>query len=245
MAETDFETRTLQNHIKYAYTGLSPQFEQAYRGSRAYTMVSKDRQIHQYEAVQYVVKAQIPGAILECGVWRGGSMMMAAAALLDIGDNSRDLFLYDTYAGHPKPDAERDIDIHGKALVEEFKKRQSSDGFSDWARVSIEEVEANMRSTGYPGSKLHFIKGKVEDTVPEQSPETIALLRLDTDWYESTLHSLRHLFPRLSLGGVLVIDDYGHMKGAKMAVDQYFSEIDKSYLLTRIDYSCRSIIKAF
>jgi O-methyltransferase len=245
MAEMNFEARALQNHIKYAYTGLSPEFEQAYGRSRPYTMVSKDRQIHQYEAVQYVVKAGIPGAILECGVWLGGSMMMAASALLDVGDRSRDLFLYDTYAGHPKPDAERDIDIHGKALVEEYYKRRSGDGFSDWARVSIEDVEANMRSTGYPEPKIHLIKGKVENTIPAQSPNTIALLRLDTDWYESTLHALRHLFPRLSAGGVLIIDDYGHMKGAKMAVDQYFDEIGKTYLLTRIDYSCRSTIKAF
>lgn len=245
MPDIDFESRSLQNHIKYAYQNLPAAFERAYGNCRSFTMVSKDRQIHQYDAIQYVVKAGIPGAILECGVWKGGSMMMAAYSLLDAGCRDRDLYLYDTYAGHPQPDAERDVDIHGKHLVEEYRKRQSSDGFSDWARVSIEEVEANMRSTGYPSEKIHLIKGKVEDTIPAKSPQQIAILRLDTDWYESTLHTLDHLFPRLAVGGVLIIDDYGHMKGAKMAVDEYFAKIGKNYLLTRVDYSCRSAVKAF
>jgi hypothetical protein len=243
MSEIDFESRSLQNHLKYAHKGLSPEFERAYDRCRGFTMVSKDRQIHQYDAVQYVVNAGIPGAMVECGVWRGGSMMMAAFSLLDAGSRDRDLYLYDTYAGHPQPDAVRDIDIHGRPLVEEYRKRQSSDGFSDWARVSIEEVDANMRATGYPMERVHLVKGKVEDTVPRHSPETISILRLDTDWYESTLHTLEHLFPRLSAGGVLIVDDYGHMQGAKMAVDEYFAKIGRPCLLTRVDYSCRTAIK--
>jgi O-methyltransferase len=243
MSDSDYEVRTQRNQAKYAYTGLSASFEKAYGASREFTMVSKDRQIHLFDAAQYVARAGVEGAIVECGVWRGGSMMMAAYALLDAGDRERDLYLFDTFAGHPKPDEDKDVDIHGRHLVEEYHKRRTDDGFSDWARVSLEEVRANMGMTGYPGERMHFIKGKVEDTIPAQAPEKIAIIRLDTDWYESTKHTLVHLYPRLSRGGVLVIDDYGHMKGAKAAADEYFDEKGMSVLLTRIDYSCRAMVK--
>ncbi len=243
MPEHDYESRALQNHIKYAYKGLSDSFEKASQASRAFTMVSKDRQIHMYDATQYVARAKIRGAIVECGVWRGGSMMIAASALLDIGDTTRELYLLDTYAGHPEPNFDRDIDIHGRHLVEEYRKHQTADGFSDWARASIEDVRHNMQSTGYPLERMHFVKGKVEETVPRQAPDEVAILRLDTDWYESTKHTLRYLYPRLTRGGVLIIDDYGHMQGAKGAVDEYFSENGVDVLLTQVDYSCRSCIK--
>jgi O-methyltransferase len=170
-------------------------------------------------------------------------MMMAAYALLDAGYQDRDLYLFDTFAGHPKPDAEKDVDIRGRHLVDEYRKRETPDGFSDWARVSLEEVRANLTTTEYPIDRMHFIKGKVEDTIPSCAPDKIAILRLDTDWYESTKHTLVHLYPRLSRGGILIIDDYGHMKGAQAAVDEYFDEKNLKVLLTRVDYSCRSSVK--
>lgn len=222
---------------------MSQAFENAYEACRPYTMVSKDRQIHFFDAAQYVARAGIEGAIMECGVWRGGSMMMAAYALLDLDMTDRELWLYDTFAGHPRPDEKRDIDIHGNSLTHHFDKLTTGDGFSDWARVSVDDVKASMLSTGYPAERLKFVKGKVEDTVPAQAPKKIAILRLDTDWYESTRHTLEHLFPRLSSGGVLIIDDYGHMRGAKEAVDEYCSKNEIRLLLNRIDYSCRSAIK--
>jgi hypothetical protein len=85
--------------------------------------------------------------------------------------------------------------------------------------------------------------GKVEDTIPADIPEKIALLRLDTDWYESTKHELIHLFPRLQKGGVLIIDDYGFWKGARKAVDEYFAENNIQILLNRIDDTGRMAIK--
>ena len=90
---------------------------------------------------------------------------------------------------------------------------------------------------------IRFVKGKVEDTIPKNTPEKIALLRLDTDWYESTYHELTHLFPLLSKHGVLIIDDYGHWQGARKAVDQYFGENNIQILLNRMDYSGRMAIK--
>jgi hypothetical protein len=90
---------------------------------------------------------------------------------------------------------------------------------------------------------VRFVKGLVEDTLPSSAPESIALLRLDTDWYESTRHELIHLFPRLVSGGVLILDDYGHWQGARKALDEYFEEHGVKMLLNRIDYSARIGVK--
>jgi hypothetical protein len=110
--------------------------------------------------------------------------------------------------------------------------------------ASLEDVTANMHSTGYRKDLLHFIVGPVENTITATSaPPEIALLRLDTDWYESTNHELIHLFPRLAAGGILIIDDYGHWQGAKQAVDDYFASHHLNYLLHRIDYTGRMLVK--
>src|SRR5262249_28315332 len=109
--------------------------------------------------------------------------------------------------------------------------------------ASMEGVRSNLLSTGYPDSHIHLIKGKVEETLPRHAPERIALLRLDTDWYESTLHELIHLYPRLCPNGVLIIDDYGHWKGAREAVDDYFAKQELRPFLSRLDYSGRLVIK--
>ncbi len=95
--------------------------------------------------------------------------------------------------------------------------------------------------SSYPADLFTFVKGKVEDTIPGNAPDAIAILRIDTDWYESTLHELTHLWPRLSPGGVLIIDDYGHMPGARQAVDQFF--VSAPVLLHRIDYTGRTVQK--
>ena len=104
-------------------------------------------------------------------------------------------------------------------------------------------VRDYLLSSGYPEERLHFVAGRVEDTLPAQAPAEIALLRLDTDWYESTRHELVHLYPRLSEGGVLLVDDYGHWAGAKRAVDEYFATEAPPLLLSRIDYTGRIGIK--
>jgi O-methyltransferase len=85
--------------------------------------------------------------------------------------------------------------------------------------------------------------GKVEDTFPKDTPDKIAILRLDTDWYESTRHELIHLYPKLSIGGVLIIDDYGHWEGARKAVDEYINDNTLRILLNRIDYTGRIAVK--
>ena len=101
----------------------------------------------------------------------------------------------------------------------------------------------NMFSTGYPKENIIFVKGMVEDTIPRTLPNQIALLRLDTDLYESTYHELIHLYPKVATQGVVIIDDYGHFQGSQEATDKYFSQESRDVLFHRIDYSCRVGIK--
>jgi O-methyltransferase len=204
------------------------------RQVQPYTATSPERLFALCNAIAYLSAQKIPGSIVECGVWKGGSMMAAALSLLQLNDASRDLYLFDTYEGLPTPGKE-DVSIAGAAALDEFKAQPRRGEFSRWFFAPLEEVRRNVLGTGYDGKKLHFVKGKVEDTIPTQAPSQIALLRLDTDWYESTRHELIHLFPRVNNGGVIIIDDYGYWKGARKAVDEYIIEHKIPILLNRID----------
>jgi O-methyltransferase len=205
-----------------------------------YTMTSRERLFSLIKAVRYLGKHNIPGAIVECGVWKGGSMMAAARTLLDSKDVDRQLFLYDTFEGMPPPTKD-DVDHAGRD-AQGLLDTTSHDGCI-WAKAPLDFVRNAMASTSYEPSCIHFIQGKVEDTIPASIPGSIALLRLDTDWYESTRHELDYLFPRLVCGGVLIIDDYGHWQGARKAVDEYFAEHGTKILLNIIDYSGRIGVK--
>ena len=207
-----------------------------------YTMTSPERVSALVESIQFIVQNRIPGNIVECGVWRGGSMMAVALALRKSGDALRELHLFDTFEGMPKPN-EEDIDLKGNSADTFFRKRQTGPDRSDFCRATLEDVQLAMNSTGYNPALVHLVKGKVEDTIPLHAPESIALLRLDTDWYESTKHELEHLFPRLSKHGVLIVDDYGHWQGARKAVDEYFAKNKIPILLSRVDYTGRVAVK--
>jgi O-methyltransferase len=203
---------------------------------RPYTLTGEERIAALLNAVGYVAEHNIPGAIAECGVWRGGSMMAVALTLLHHGDSSRQLYLYDTFEGMSEP-TERDQSFDGQSAQAQLERDPMGSGV--WCRSPIEDVRANVLSTGYPEENVHFIQGKVEETLPSRSPERLALLRLDTDWYESTKHELIHLFPLLDPRGLLIIDDYGHWQGARQAVDEYFSDHKLNVYLHRVDYTCR------
>ena len=167
-------------------------------------------------------------------------MMAAARTLKALGDTSRRLVLYDTFEGMSEP-TDRDRTLGGVPAQQILAGEAPRSGY--WCYASLEDVQANLRSTGYPEDKLAFVRGRVEDTIPAQIPERIALLRLDTDWYESTRHEMHHLYPRLATGGVLIIDDYGHWEGARRAVDEYLSETGTKLLLTPVDYTARVALK--
>ena len=242
--QTDHQIIMAQQQLLAGIRDADPRFHELYERCRAYTMTSIERLYALYKSVEYIVSANIPGDFAEAGVWRGGSCMLIAETLLALGESSRRIFLFDTFAGHPRPDAEKDIDIWGNRAIDEWQRTTGDDNHGQWAYVSLEEVQANLALTGYPSDKLVFVKGLVEKTVQNVDAKgRLALLRLDTDWYGSTVAGLEHLYPRLVSGGVLIIDDYGHYKGQRLAVDEYLAARKEPILLNRIDYSCRLGVK--
>jgi O-methyltransferase len=207
---------------------------------RPFTMTSIDRLIALIGAVRYIVRCGIAGDIAECGVWRGGSMMAVALTLMAEKDMTRHLYLYDTFEGMSEPTTvDKSFDGTSAKLQLDWTKR----GRGAWCYCGLEEVKANLSSIGYPSDHLSFIKGKVEETIPQNIPRSLALLRLDTDWYESTKHELHYLFPLINERGMLILDDYGYWQGAKLAVDEYFATQQRRYFFHRIDFTGRMIVK--
>lgn len=220
-----------------------PPWQHAIRHQVAsFTMTGAARIYAQIEATAYVVGVGVEGAIVECGVWRGGSMMAAALTLLHLGASDRDIYLFDTFSGMTEPGCD-DVDIEGTAASTVFSRFAKARKGKGWCEASLEEVSANLASTGYPSERIKLIKGPVEETLPANAPPTISLLRLDTDWYASTWHELVHLYPRVAQRGIVLIDDYGHWRGARKAVDRYIHESGEKYFIHRIDYSGRLFVK--
>ncbi|WP_329387042.1 TylF/MycF/NovP-related O-methyltransferase [Streptomyces sp. NBC_01716] len=202
------------------------------RAVKPYTMTSPERLNAFILATRHVVRHNIPGDIVECGVWRGGSMQACAKTLLSLGETDRGLHLFDTFEGMPPPTAE-DLRRDGKS-AEELLAAQGKDR-PIWAIASLEDVQAGFAKLPYPGERVHYVQGLVEDTVPRQAPEQISILRLDTDWYASTKHELEFLYPRLVSGGVLLIDDYGYWQGSRQAVDEFLEKTGERLLMLRMD----------
>jgi hypothetical protein len=191
------------------------------------TMTDHGKLFGLVEATRYLVRNRVPGDFVECGVWRGGSMQAVALALRELGATDRELHLFDTFEGMPPPSAK---DRRGDTTAQELLASHDKD-HRVWAVADLDDVREAMAEIEYPGERVHFHPGMVEDTIPEHAPERIALLRLDTDWYESTLHELEHLYPRLVPGGVLILDDYGDWEGARQATEEYLARIGEPLLL--------------
>jgi len=201
---------------------------------KEHTMISPERGWALAEAVRYASKSHIPGDIVECGVWKGGACLLAAYILHSVEPlTERSIWLYDTFNGMVKPGVNDRIASSGEALTE-----RNAEG---WWAADIAEVRSLMRKSPFNERVFNFIAGPVAKTLELEVPQEIAILRLDTDWYESTIKELEVLYPRLSKGGVLIVDDYGHFTGARKAVDEYFSE--NPVLLHRSDYTGRVVVK--
>jgi hypothetical protein len=210
-----------------------------------HTMTGVPRLQALLDAVRYCVQRGVPGDFAECGVWRGGSILAMILVLQELGAEDRDIHLYDTFEGMTEPTEADTSPVHPRALDlwEQTEGRPWPQFFA--AEVFTESmVRETVLATGYPQERLHFVRGRVEETLPARAPERLALLRLDTDWYESTRHELEHLYPRLSGGGVLIVDDYGEWEGCRRAVDEYFAGAATPVLLTRIDAAARLAVKS-
>lgn len=220
------------------------EFWEIYNICKPYTMTTVERMYALYNSVNYILTNNIKGDFVECGVWRGGSSMIVAKMLHNRNISDRKIYLYDTFEGMSEPTS-NDVDLSGRdasVLLKEFEHEKET---SVWCLADIDDVKNNMKKTGFPEQNIIYVKGKVEDTIPSQSTDNeIALLRLDTDWYESTKHELNFLFPKLVKNGVLIIDDYGHWAGCRKAIDEYIAENNISILLNRVDYTGRIAIKA-
>lgn len=194
-----------------------------------------------YKAVEHVVKHNIAGDIVECGVWSGGSMLLASFALRHFGDTSRKIYLYDTFEGMPEP-AEIDTDCHGNSALAQYRAHKAQ-GQSWGFGGPLEHVRQVVCASGYPAENFVFVKGMVEDTLEATLPEKISLLRLDTDLYASTYHELVHGYPKLSNGGILMIDDYGQFVGSRKATDQYIAENKLPLFLARVNKTVHLAVK--
>src|SRR4030095_6572172 len=169
---------------------LHPDLDVDFRKIRAAvapnTMTTIENMYYVYKATQYIINNNIPGDFVECGVWKGGNLMLVAMTLMKMNNTERKIYLYDTFEGMSEP-TDKDIDFKKEGADSIWEKNQKSD-HNEWCYSSLDEVKQNLYSTGYPKDKLIFVKGKVEDTIPGTIPDIIALLRLDTDWFESTYH---------------------------------------------------------
>jgi hypothetical protein len=218
-------------------------FVRLYQACRVHSLCSVEPMFALYKAVEYIVRRDIPGDLVECGVYKGGSAMMMVYSLMHFRcARRRKIYLYDTFEGMSTPTKwDRDLTGDTAHRLLEIGSRETN---PVWAYCPLEVVEGNMRATGYDPALLVFVKGMVEDTLPGAIPERISLLRLDTDWHASTHHELTHLYPALTRGGVLIVDDYGHWQGARKAADEYLASTRDPILLHRIDWSVRVGIRS-
>jgi hypothetical protein len=240
------ETALRQSPLRQRLYADFSDFEQAtYRASWINLCGSPEAIITLARAVDHVIERGVPGALVECGVFMGGNIEVMIRALQRHGVSDRHIYLYDTFAGMPKP-ADRDDEGLGgiaKASWEAHRTAEDGDKGSDWMKAGVELVRQRLEPLGYPDKHLRFVKGMVEETIPATMPDRIAILRLDTDFYSSTKHELEHLYPRLSPGGILIIDDYGAFPGSRMATDEYAAEHGLDWFLHRVDAHVRLVVK--
>ncbi|OCP37484.1 TylF/MycF/NovP-related O-methyltransferase [Ensifer sp. LC163] len=204
---------------------------------RPYTMTSKEAMYALYKAVEYVVRGNLSGAFVECGVWKGGSALLAAHAFHLFERSAREIWLYDTFEGMSEP-TEVDVDVTG-TTAKQYMDVYGDDG--KWCYAGLESVKSVFADEGLH-TGVNFIQGDVVETLKHQRPNSISILRLDTDWYESTRAELEYLYDLVVPGGVLIFDDYGHWRGSRQAVDEFFSSRTPLYL-QRIDPGVRLAIK--
>lgn len=190
-----------------------------------YSKAPRERLAAMAKALHTIDAEAIEGDVVECGVWRGGNIMLARFL-----SPARVCWLYDTFEGMTNP-SEFDLTRGGWPMA------------VGKSAVSLADVQNNFRQTAtFDVTKLRFVAGAVEETLQDENnlPDRIALLRLDTDWYHSTKAELEVLWPRLAPGGILIVDDYGHWLGCRKAVDEFFR---KRVPFQRIDYTAIMAIK--
>lgn len=209
------------NDVSWVVPDASPEERRIIEVASRYTSTNMQARWAFIQAITHVERNGVPGDIVECGVWKGGNLIIAGLMRKHLGFR-REIWGYDTFAGMTVP-GENDVKPgFGVNAREKFARLNKGD-VTDWCYVPLEEVEASYLSE-VGDLDVRLVKGKVEETLrlEENLPEEISILRLDTDFYESTRLELEVLYPRLRPGGVMIIDDYGVWAGSRKAVDDYF-----------------------
>ena len=207
------------------------------------TMVSESRLISTFLSTKYILENNIPGDLIECGVWRGGNSI-GIKYLLEKYKSDKKLYLFDTFKGMTEP-TKFDVSIQDEISAREKYEKSIKTNYNEWCFCPLSEVKENFIKAKLSLENIIFIEGPLEDTLLNEKniPGKISLLRLDTDWYESTRVGIEKLFPKLSSKGITLIDDYGHWGGAKKAIDDFFGESKYQILNSYVDYTGRMIIK--
>lgn len=198
-----------------------------------------------YINTRHVVENDLSGDLIEFGVFWGKQVYVMAATLVALGCTDKKIYLYDTFSGMPEP-SEFDIKLKTGMTQDDVRKKWESmqkDGYNEWCYGNLESVRKLVFSTGYPIDKFHFVVGDVVETLQYAAHEKIAFCRLDTDWYESTRYLIQYVYPRVSRGGVVAIDDYGSWAGARKATDDYLKTLEFKPLLVRTGYTERVFVK--
>ena len=192
----------------------------------AETMIGLKRLDNIEMAVTNVIRNGVPGDLIETGVWRGGATIFMRAILEAHGDTERTVWVADSFEGLPKPDPKHESDV--------------KDAY--WRRpvlaASLEDVQANFARYGFLDDQVQFLKGWFRDTLATAPIDRLAVLRLDGDLYESTMDALQPLYPKVSVGGYVIVDDYNIVPGCKEAVDEYRAAHDITEELVTVDWGC-------
>lgn len=190
------------------------------------TMVPHEGLINTILSANYVVKNEIVGDFVECGVWRGGNALAALMVFEALG-SGKSVWLYDTFEGMTEPD-EEDFQLQSEESAKAQFEKSQRDGHNAWCYASLEDVQNNLKEAGVNLSSAKLIQGDIVETLKDEKnvPDTISALRLDTDWYASTKAEMEVLYPRLTTQGVLIVDDYGYWNGSRKAIDEFFETTD-------------------
>jgi O-methyltransferase len=176
----------------------------------AHTMIGLKRLDNLQFCIENILANNTPGDFIETGVWRGGAVIFMRGVLKAYSDHKRFVWAADSFEGLPMPDIDRypadEGDLHHE---------------NKFLAVSLEQVKANFEKYGLLDEQVKFLKGWFKDTLPNASIKNLALIRLDGDMYESTMDALTHLYPKLSKGGFLIVDDYGAIPSCRQAIEDY------------------------
>ncbi|MDQ3025079.1 MAG: TylF/MycF family methyltransferase [Pseudomonadota bacterium] len=190
----------------------------------AHTMIGLERLTNIQRCVQSVLDERIPGDLLEAGVWRGGATAFMRAILKANGVQDRIVWVADSFEGLPEPDEHRYPQDKG-----------DTHHTYEWLAISMEEVKETFRTYDLLDDQVRFLKGWFKDSLPTAPIDRLAVVRLDGDMYQSTMEALVNLYPKLSIGGYIILDDWGFIPACRQAIDDYRSQHGITELIRPVD----------